>query len=34
MREWARAIGHEVSNRGRIAQPVLDALLGAKDQPG
>lgn len=25
IREWARANGHTVSDRGRIAQPVIDA---------
>ena len=29
IREWARANGHEVSERGRIAQTVLDAYEAA-----
>lgn len=29
VREWARANGHEVSDRGRIAQSVMDAYDAA-----
>ena len=29
IREWARANGHEVSDRGRIAKPIVDAFDAA-----
>jgi hypothetical protein len=29
IREWARENGHEVSDRGRISKPVLDAYQAA-----
>ncbi len=30
IREWARANGHEVSDRGRIAAPITEAYEAAK----
>ncbi|MEA9986266.1 Lsr2 family protein [Subtercola sp. RTI3] len=30
IRTWARANGHEVSDRGRIAQPIQDAYHASK----
>jgi hypothetical protein len=29
MREWAKKNGHEVSDRGRLQQEVIDAYLAA-----
>ncbi|MGH9065405.1 MAG: histone-like nucleoid-structuring protein Lsr2 [Acidimicrobiales bacterium] len=33
-REWARANGYEVSDRGRVAQEVLDAFVAAQAEAG
>lgn len=30
VREWARRNGHQVSDRGRVAQPILDAYDAAQ----
>lgn len=30
IREWARKNGHSVGDRGRIAQPIVDAYRAAK----
>lgn len=30
IREWAKANGHEVSDRGRVAQEIVDAYDAAK----
>ncbi|MGH9063432.1 MAG: histone-like nucleoid-structuring protein Lsr2 [Acidimicrobiales bacterium] len=32
VRDWARAHGHEVSDRGRVAQGVIDDYLAARGQ--
>lgn len=29
VREWAKANGHTVSDRGRVPQPIIDAYLAA-----
>jgi len=34
IREWARSNGYEISDRGRLSQPVMDAFAAAQGHQG